>query len=199
MLLWDNCQASLHNTNSFYCHTEKESENEHQYICRRSQERAGEGDVKLWGTNLRAEPFAMAFCCQITTRCAKCVQTGMTAWRQFSAICQILASPSPLPLSPSPHASWKTNTNIRGAHRISNRLPQMLSPFFASSAVMWWEIYSVTYVCLQGVREKKLYEGFCGGSYVKSHMMSASVGAKDHKFENEKKKKSFMGVQLERN
>lgn len=41
-----------------------------------------------------------SFCCQIPSRCAKCVQTGMTVWRQFSAICQILAAPNPQPGAP---------------------------------------------------------------------------------------------------
>lgn len=47
------------------------------------------------------------------------------------------------PLLPSPHASWKTNTNIRGARTISNRLPRTLTPLFACSTVVWWEIYSI--------------------------------------------------------
>lgn len=62
------------------------------------QTRKGGGRVNMWHHSVSWALRHSSFCCQIPSRCVKCVQTGMTVWRQFSAICQILASPPPAPI-----------------------------------------------------------------------------------------------------
>lgn len=83
-----------------------------QLLVPHRQKRVGLGGerVNMWHHSVSWALRHGSFCCQIPSRCAKCVQTGMTVWRQFSAICQILASPAP---SPQPGAPWLPERQIQ--------------------------------------------------------------------------------------
>lgn len=157
MLRRDNCQASLQTPSAPSTpQGEREGEGERKggwtSVCSQTEPGVAEEEEGIiCGTTLRAEPSATALLlpdhnqmCQVCPNRNDCVKAI------FSNLSDFRVAPFPTRLPPPhsfhlPHASWKTNTNAGGAQQsFSNGLPWMLTLLVASSAVMWWKIYSAT-------------------------------------------------------